>query len=90
MECFRRAAAAEASPARNAELVLAMKSALTLSALTKALDGHRDAVCKNERANEEAKHRGSSRTKYQSDAGEPSLWSEDPLRRTVPRSRSGR
>lgn len=52
MDCFRRASAAEAPPARNAELVLAMKGALILSALTKALDGHRDAVCKNERANE--------------------------------------
>ena len=44
MECFRRASVAEALPVRDLELNYAIKGSLVLSALTKALDIHREHI----------------------------------------------
>ena len=82
LECFRRASGSDALPARNLELGYAMKGALVLSALAKAYDSHRDAIFKAQR--DEASW---SYTKHRANAGESSLWSEDPLRRTMSSSR---
>ena len=42
MECFRRASVSDALPVRDLELNYAMKGTLITSALTKALDNHRE------------------------------------------------